>query len=384
MQLDASVNLVVCQKSKVDDWCEHFHKYYDWQTGAKIFNLTDKTDFKEFFERLDDFGKMIGVINYDLLWRRPELKKIKIGTLLLDESSLIRNEHAKRTKFILSLNIQNVILLSGTPADKYEQLYSQLKLLGWNISKRTYWNNYIETKLLDLGAGVKIPVVTGYKNVERLKEKMREHGCHFLKTDEVFDLPTQTDIQVKVDSTAEYKKFKKSRIITVNSRELVGDSTLTRMLYERMLCGAYNANKLKAFEDLLQSTTDRLLVFYNFNDELDALRTIAEQYTEHISVVNGSVKDLTAYDEHDDSITFIQYQSGSMGLNLQKANKIIYFSPTLSCEQYMQSRKRTNRIGQERPCFYYLLTVKGSIEEKIYSALARGEDYTNRLFDKGE
>jgi hypothetical protein len=30
------------------------------------------------------------------------------------------------------------------------------------------------------------------------------------------------------------------------------------------------------------------------------------------------------------------------------------------------------------------LTVKNSIEEKIYKALARGEDYTNNLFEKGE
>lgn len=55
---------------------------------------------------------------------------------MLDESSMIKNEKSNRSKFILGLNAENVILLSGTPTGgKYEELWSQLHLLGWNISK---------------------------------------------------------------------------------------------------------------------------------------------------------------------------------------------------------------------------------------------------------
>jgi SNF2 family DNA or RNA helicase len=99
------------------------------------------------------------------------------------------------------------------------------------------------------------------------------------------------------------------------------------------------------------------------------------------SIVNGKTKDLTAYEKYDDSITFIQYQAGAMGLNLQKANKIIYYSPPLSSELYEQSKKRINRIGQDRTCYYYNLTVTGSIEEKIYKTLAMRRDYTEALFE---
>ena len=28
VQLDAKVNLVICQKSKVQDWCDHFKEHY--------------------------------------------------------------------------------------------------------------------------------------------------------------------------------------------------------------------------------------------------------------------------------------------------------------------------------------------------------------------
>ena len=76
------------------------------------------------------------IINYDKVWRRDELKKLKDFTIMLDESSMIKNEKSNRSKFILGLNAENVILLSGTPTGgKYEELWSQLHLLGWNISK---------------------------------------------------------------------------------------------------------------------------------------------------------------------------------------------------------------------------------------------------------
>jgi SNF2 family DNA or RNA helicase len=155
------------------------------------------------------------------------------------------------------------------------------------------------------------------------------------------------------------------------------------MLYERQLCGAYNAEKLAAFADIMDSTNDRLIVFYNFNAELDALKAICEKRQRPFSIVCGAVKDLDDYKNENDSVTFIQYQAGAKGLNLQKANKIIYFSPTLSVEDYMQSIKRIHRIGQSKPCFYYRLICKNSIEEKIYNCIEKGIDYTERLFVKG-
>ena len=140
-----------------------------------------------------------------------------------------------------------------------------------------------------------------------------------------------------------------------------------------MLCGHYNTEKLKAFKDLVDSTDDRLIVFYNFNEELEVLKSAVED--KPISIINGQTKDLSAYDEHNNSITFVQYQAGAMGLNLQKANKIIYFTPPLSSELFEQSKKRIHRIGQEQPCFYYQLT--SGIESHIYDTLAMRKDYTD-------
>lgn len=386
----------MCQKSKIADWIEHFKLYYD---GIQ-FDLTKPKEFNSFMElsTWNSNGLMVGVINYELAFRRKDLLNLQNYSLILDESSLINNENAKRSKFIMKLNPSNIILLSGTLCGgKYERLWSQLHLLGWNISKDLYWKQYIDVEYLE-NQGFPIKVVKGYKNVERLKQKMRDYGCRFLKTDEVFDLPEQVFNTIWIDTTKEYKKFKKDKIVKITKFvlkphnefsheaipeeiEFVGDSTLTKMLYERMLCGSYNDSKLEALKDLIQSTEDRLIVFYNFNEELRAIEDLCIELDRPLSIVNGQTKDLSLFEEYENSITAIQYQAGSMGLNLQKANKIVYFTPPLSSELFEQSKKRTHRIGQGQTCFYYELTCKNSIEEKIYKTLEMRKDYTNDLFE---
>lgn len=101
-----------------------------------------------------------------------------------------------------------------------------------------------------------------------------------------------------------------------------------------------------------------------------------------MSIVNGDTKDLSMYKEYPNSVTAIQYQAGAMGLNLQWANKIVYFTPPLSSELFEQSKKRIHRIGQSSSCFYYMLICKNSIEEKIYDTLAMRKDYTDKLFEE--
>lgn len=379
--LGGRVNLVICQKSKIDDWVDHFMNIVH---GFEVLDISNNTCYDLFLRGGSrELIRIVGVINYDLIIRRPELLKCNFDTIMLDESSMIKNDTAKRTKAILKLKTNNVILLSGTPTGgKYEELYSQLKLLGWSITKRQYYSEFIKTINIDVG-GFKFPKVVGYKNVGRLKRKMREYGCDFLKTDEVFDLPQQTFTDIRVNAPAEYKQFAKNKIVEIGGAELIGDTTLTAMLYSRQLCGAYAADKLKAVADLIESTNDRLIIFYNFNIELFELKKICKALKRSTSEVNGTTKDLDAYENKPDSVTLIQYQSGAMGLNLQLANKIIYFAPPLSSELYEQSKKRIHRLGQSRPCFYYRLICKNTIETKIYEVLEQRNDYTERLFLKG-
>lgn len=404
--LNNDINLIICQKSKVDDWIDHIKNYYP---DYEVLNLTKKTEgvrFRQLIETAEIYEKhqIVGVINYDLVFRRAYMKQISNFTLVLDESSLIQNETAKRSKFILKMNPESVVLLSGTPtAGKYERLWSQLHLLGWDINKKAFWKSYVQTEWIENGDGYKTEVITGYKHVEHLKRKLSQFGAVFMKTEEVIELPEQSEQKIYLKVSAEYRFFVKHDYIdldTVNlcrfkddsdyygtditpHIELIGDNSLTKTLYCRQLCGQYHREKLEAFKDLLESTEDRLIVFYNFNEELTRLRKICESLDREVSFVNGSGRSMYAYECVQNSVTFVQYQAGAMGGNYQKANKIIYFTLPLgkgSCDLWEQSKKRIHRIGQERPCFYYYLLVKGSFEERNLAALQEGKELTDELF----
>lgn len=404
MGLETRINLVVCQCSKVQDWVEHFQEHY---TRNCVVDLTNPKNFKWFMEQVqcEVPTLLIGVINYELTFRRKVLKTLAGFTLMLDESSLIQNETAKRSKFILGLNPANVVLLSGTPTGgKYEKLWSQCRLLGWNISKDLFWKQYVETEWVEHD-GFWRQRITGYKNVDRLKKKLADHGAVFMTTDDAgVELPTKNMIQVKTKPSPLYWKFLKNGIATLDTvnlgefeleadfwgsnehcqKELIGDSTLTRRLYSRQLCGLYNPARYEAFRDLVNSTDDRLIVFYNFTEERERLQRIVQAMNRPVSIQAGDIKDLSAYNYKANSVTFIQYQSGAMGGNFQKANKIIYFSLPEGWELWEQSQKRIHRIGQERPCFYYLLMCPGTVEDDILSTLNLRKDYNDELFRKYE
>ena len=342
--------LVVCQKTKIKDWVEHFRAYY---------NLT------------------VTVINYDKVWRRPEYIGRQDFTLILDESSLIKNEAAKRTKYILKLQPANVILLSGTPTGgKYEELWSQCQLLGWKISKKLFYDHYIISETIDVG-GFPLTKVVGYKNVDRLKQKLRQHGAVFMKADEVLDLPEQIESVIYVAAIKEYKQFKRDRYVVINQTELIGDTSLKQLLYERQLCGQYNKNKFAGLKDLFESNNNRIIIFYNFTDEFEIIKTLTDR---PISYINGLGTDLINYETHSNSITLLQYQAGAMGHNLEKANIVIYFTLPLSSELFEQSKKRIHRIGQTKACFYYYLLTEKSVEAKILNTLKERRDFTDALF----
>jgi SNF2 family DNA or RNA helicase len=380
------VNLVICQKSKVNDWVNHFRDHYP---DVVVWNLTNKKEFENFLLFCIEGHTHVAVVNYELAWRRPQLKNITVDfTLMLDESSLIQNRKAKQTKFILALKPKNVILLSGTPtAGKYENLWTQAHLLGWQISEDLYNSQYVNWKTVESDGFFHkiVDMDNPYKNVERLKRKFRDHGAVFLKTEEVFDLPGQTFTTVMVPTSKEYRKFMKTGYVQMtDGTELIGDQVFTKRLYSRQLCGMYSQAKIDAFRDLLASTNDRAIVFYNFTAELVELQAACNDLGRPYSMVNGQVKRLDEYEQYDDSVTLIQYQAGAMGLNLQKANKIIYFTLPERSELFEQSKARIHRIGQNRPCFYWILMCENSVEEMIHQTLLERKDFTDELFiEKG-
>ena len=149
--------------------------------------------------------------------------------------------------------------------------------------------------------------MVGYKNLNHLKKKLAQYGAVFMKTEEVMNLPEQIEQKIFLKTTKEYRYFIKNSYLLLDTLnlhefhdksdfygkdvtprvELVGDNSLTKTLYARQLCGQYHKEKLEAFRDLLESTEDRVIVFYNFNEELNRLKKICEALNREISIKPG-------------------------------------------------------------------------------------------------
>lgn len=369
--------LIVCPKSLVTQWLQQFEdNHQEWTR----YDLTKKKQLEQFIS--DDNNRRVGVINYESCWRRPELQKVKGVTLILDESQAIANNTSKQTKGIMKLDHKNVILLSGTPASnaRYDKLYTQLKLLGLDMNKRSYEDRYCNFFEME-NAGIKFRVLSKknpYKNVDELKSTMKDLGCVFMKTDEVIDLPDQRFINVFVNKSKDYKTFETEGYVDCGDVEYISNGPAQDMLYMRQLCNS--KEKLEMLKTLVESTNDRIVIFYNFDIELKLLQQLVSKLKRPISYINGHEKQLNCYNDFEDSITLAQYQSGSAGVNLQKANKMIYYSPPIKSDFFEQSKKRIHRIGQASKCTYWKLMTANSIEQKIYNTLDLKRDYTDELF----
>lgn len=369
--------LIICPKSLIHQWIEHFNDVHtEWGT----YDLTKKKRLDEFIgaERINK----VGIINYESAWRKPELLKLCDFTLMLDESQAIANNTSKQTKGVVKLKFDNLVLLSGTPCSnaRYDKLYTQLKMLGLHMNKRSYEDRYCNFFDMEK-SGIKFRVLSKtnpYKNVDELKQVMKELGCVFMRTDEVLDLPEQRFINVWVPPSKYYKTFVKDGYVDCGNTEYISSSPATDILYARQLCNS--KDKLDMVRTLIEGTEDRVIIFYNFNCELELLQQLVQKLKRPISYVNGSVKNLNCYNNNSDSVTLVQYQSGSSGVNLQKASKMIYYSPPIKSDFFEQSKKRIHRIGQDNKCTYWKLITNNSIELNIYNTLAKKQDYNEELF----
>lgn len=303
--------------------------------------------------------KNIHIVSYSSVWRdkNKHLFELDNYCCILDECQYINNK-SKQTDscMVLCNNADYILLLSGTPCDgKYEKLYNQLKVLGYEKNKTYFERRYCHIAMEKVPfLPYPLKVVKWYKNIPELKEVMTQLNIN-IKTLNSVALPTTQTVRSyhRVKSTAtDYHSLRQ----------------------EGSIIGC--TDKVEYIKTLINSTNDRIVIFYNYNQELDTLRAIIDK---PISEVNGHKHDLTAYNDLSNSTTLVQYKAGSAGLNLQKAHYTIFASPPVSSIDYEQAKARTHRIGQNKKCIYYTPITYG-IEERIYSALAQKKDYSEQLF----
>jgi SNF2 family DNA or RNA helicase len=317
--------------------------------APKSSNLSWNTE-KEHFKDLN-----LTVITYEA-FRDKYDNFIKYDFLIFDEAHRLKNPSAKITKkameYATSGKLPPRILLSGTPADRYYELYSQLKVL--NPEDRTF------TKLFPSYEKFVIYFyyLDNYRKPERLRSKSYESWlkewflgyAHVVKKEDVVELPPLMEIPIRlpkqgVDIDFEAELFTISAFITKFRKSVTKD-------------------KISWAIDFLEDNPDTI-VFSLFKEPVE---NIKEKLKDDVYLITGDYrKDFDNALQKQDKPIVCTYALKE-GANLQKYSNIVFLAPPLSFRDYHQSISRVYRTGQIKKVSIYKL-LQQSIDYRVYSII---------------
>lgn len=376
--------LVVCLATKVDDWQRDVSNELGLKTTS--LNKGTKRNRKILKEENDAL-----VISFESSWRLKELLDwVDNDTyIIIDESHKLKNHKSKVGKFARKLGDKTKYksILTGTPQSRgYVDYYNQFRFLGiTDMSYKEFEDRYCEIALIKW-SGFPVKEIVGYKNTDELDSLINDNAIYYER--DINDEFIPSEMTVKFKKIRKYNQIKKDRVYEDKSGEMhLFDTTGSLMHATRQLASGYlkgdnlNDSKIKWVKDFVESYDGRIVIFYNYNRELEMLEDALKD--EPYSIYNGSIKDLTRFKEDAQGIALVNYGSGSTGINeLVISNVEIHYSVTTSYIDFVQAKKRIDRIGQTKKPLYYYLVMENTIDSKILESLKKGLDFDEKMFEK--
>jgi hypothetical protein len=130
--------------------------------------------------------------------------------------------------------------------------------------------------------------------------------------------------------------------------------------------------RLDAIKGLLQDH-DRLVVFYNFDYELDMLRELQVELIEEGSDIKYAEYNGHKHEEIPDAprwLYVVQYIAGAEGWNCVSTNAVAFWSLTYSYKLWEQAHGRIDRLNTNfKDLYYYTLRSKADIDWAIWRSL---------------
>ena len=190
-----------------------------------------------------------------------------------------------------------------------------------------------------------------------------------------------------------YAKLKKNRMYKVDNGEVIELDNSSK-LFNAMRCVSHGfllgINKqvskepFERLQAILEThNNERVVIFYNYNVELEMLKQLLDKLKRPYSQYNGASKDLKHFKDKDNGIVLAHYKSASTGINdFVIANVTIYNSMPLESINYEQSKARTDRYGQTKKPLYYHIVPDTPTEKKIFETVTNGKDFTNEMIEE--
>jgi SNF2 family DNA or RNA helicase len=322
--------------------------------------------------------------------------------LIVDESNLVKNHMAKRTKNIerLAEHCKYKLILNGTPISKNEKdLFSQWYILDWRIlGYKSFWSferNHLEYDEFIPGK------INRCLNTDYLVKKIAPY-TYQVKKEECLDLPPKTyDVEyyeltkeqreeysnVKELFLSDVDEFKPNtiyRLFTAMQLVLSGKRIVSN-LDEQIKSENMFKNPLEnpRIESLLMCTNadKKTIIFCKYTDEIKTIvEVLNKKYGEGSAVeycgeLNQKQRQKNL-DLFSTSATFLvaNKQCGAYGLNLQFCSYIIYYSNDWDYATRSQSEDRVHRIGQESNVHIVDICALNKLDERILKCLENKED----------
>lgn len=276
------------------------------------------------------------------------------------------------------------IILSATPGDKWEDYVPVFIANGFFRNVTEFRNQHVEYSRFS-----KFPKVERYRNTSTLI-RMREMilvNMDFTRQ----TVPHHEDIFVDYD-TKLYKEAMKNRWDPFKNEPIQQASTLCYTL--RRIVNT-DESRVTALLEILEKT-DRAIIFYNFNYELDMLRHIFWDYNE---VEEGDPEYDPAHMGYEVAewngenhqpvpngkrwVYLVQYTAGCEGWNCIKTDTIIFFSQNYSYKVMTQAAGRIDRLNTPyTDLYYYHLKSRSSIDMAISRALRQKKKFNENRWVK--
>ena len=342
------------------------------------------------------------IINFDgVNIIKNELKNAYYDLIIVDEANAYKSASTKRWKTLAGLMGAATWLwmMTGTPASQSPvDAYGLAKLVSPTRVPRyaTVWRDKVMHQ------------VTRFKWMSKPTAKSDvfnalQPAIRFTKK-ECLDLPEVTYQTRIVPLTTQvsryYKELKNQMIIEAAGQQisaLNAASSLSKLL--QISGGAVYTDgreavvefdispRLSELKEVLDETSNKVVVFIPYLHTIDIVTEFLTSHGITNDVIRGSVAAKKRSDiisqfqlSVDPRVLVVQPQSASHGITLTAADTIVFWSPVMSVETYLQCIGRIDRVGQRNPCT--VVHLQGSeAERRVYEMLQGKVDSHLKLVD---
>lgn len=145
--------------------------------------------------------------------------------------------------------------------------------------------------------------------------------------------------------------------------------------------------RLKELKEVIDETEHKVIIFVPYRHTIEVVARFLDKEGITNEIING---DVTAtkrasiisrfQTDEDPRVLVIQPQAASHGVTLTRANMVVFWSPVMSVETYLQCIARMDRVGQKNKMT--VVHLQGSdVEKKMYKMLQGKVDLHTKLVD---